>query len=151
MSEESSCNAGDTGLIPGSGRSGGGHGNPLQCSCLENPMDRGSRRATVHTVAKSRTRLKRLSTHACRDQDSTSHKGTGTGFHIPQLRVCGTQQKVLQATATTKDPASAATTKGPAGHSYDQRPHERSYDQRSRKPQLRPSAATQLKRKRGPF
>ena len=38
---------GDTGLIPGSGRSlGGGHGNPLQYSCLENPMDRGAWRAT---------------------------------------------------------------------------------------------------------
>ena len=46
----------DTGLIPGSGRSlGGGHGNPLQYSCLENPMDRGAWRATVHGVAMSRT------------------------------------------------------------------------------------------------
>ena len=41
------------------------HGNPLQCSCLENPMDRGARWATVHGVAKSWTRLKRLSMHAC--------------------------------------------------------------------------------------
>ena len=55
---------GDKGLIPGSGRSpGGGHGNPLQYSCLENPMDRGAWQATVHGVAKSQTRLKRLSTH----------------------------------------------------------------------------------------
>ena len=37
---------------------GGGHGNPLQCSSLENPMDRGAWRATVHRVAKSQTRLK---------------------------------------------------------------------------------------------
>ena len=45
--------------IPGLGRSpGGGHGNPLQYSCLENPMDRGARRATVHEVAKSQIRLK---------------------------------------------------------------------------------------------
>ena len=45
---------GDTGSIPGSGRSpGGGHGNPLQCSCLENPMDRGAWWATVHGVTKS--------------------------------------------------------------------------------------------------
>ena len=43
---------------------GGGHGNPLQYSCLENPMDRGAWRATVHGVTKSRTRLKRLSTRA---------------------------------------------------------------------------------------
>ena len=55
----------DSGLIPGSGRPpGGGHGNPLQCSCLENPMDRGAWRATVHGVAKSQTRLKWLSRHA---------------------------------------------------------------------------------------
>ena len=44
----------DTGLIPRSGRSpGGGNGNPLRCSCLENPMDRGARRATTHGVPKS--------------------------------------------------------------------------------------------------
>ena len=56
--KESSCNAGDTGSIPGSGRSpGGGHGNPLQYSCLENPMDRGAWWATVHWVAKCQTRL----------------------------------------------------------------------------------------------
>ena len=49
----------DVGSIPGSGRSpGGGHGNPLQFSCLENPMDRGAWQATVHRVAKSQTRLK---------------------------------------------------------------------------------------------
>ena len=43
---------------------GEGNGNPLQCSCLENPMDRGAWRATVHGVAKSWTRLKQLCTHA---------------------------------------------------------------------------------------
>ena len=43
VGKESACSAGDPGLIPGSGRSlGGGHGNPLQYSCLENPMDRGA-------------------------------------------------------------------------------------------------------------
>ena len=48
----------DTGMIPGSGRSPGeGNGNLLQCSCLENPMDGGAWSATVHGVAKSRTRL----------------------------------------------------------------------------------------------
>ena len=66
--KESACNAGDPGdmgSIPGSGRSpGGGNGNPLQYSCLENPMDRGAWRATVHEVAKSQTKLKQLSTHA---------------------------------------------------------------------------------------
>ena len=54
----------DAGLIPGLGRFPvGGHGNPPQYSCLENPMDRGAWRATVHRVAKSRTWLKRFRTH----------------------------------------------------------------------------------------
>ena len=52
----------DTGSIPGSGRSpGGGNGNPLQCSSLENPRDRGPWWAAVYGVAQSQTRLKRLS------------------------------------------------------------------------------------------
>ena len=52
-SKESTCNAEDTGLIPGSERSpGGGNGNPIQYSCLENPMDRGAQQNTVHRVAK---------------------------------------------------------------------------------------------------
>ena len=58
-SKESLCNAGDMALIPGSGRPpGGGHGNPLQYFCLENPMDRGAWWATIHKVTKSWTRLK---------------------------------------------------------------------------------------------
>ena len=49
----------DKGSIHGQERSSGGeHGNPLQCSCLENPMDRGAWQATVYRVAKSGTRLK---------------------------------------------------------------------------------------------
>ena len=63
-----SANAGDVrdkSSIPGLGKSPGeGNGNPLQYSCVENPMDRGAWRATVHRVAKSRTRLKRLSMQA---------------------------------------------------------------------------------------
>ena len=52
------ANAGDAGSIPGSGRSPGeGNGNPLQYSCLENPMDRGAWRATVHGVSKSQIQL----------------------------------------------------------------------------------------------
>ena len=44
----------DLGLIPGSGRSpGGGHGNPIQCPCLENPMDRGAWQATIQGMSKS--------------------------------------------------------------------------------------------------
>ena len=51
------CNVGDLGSIPGLGRfPGEGNGNPLQYSCLENPMDRGAWWAIVHGVAKSRTR-----------------------------------------------------------------------------------------------
>ena len=55
-SKASAYNAGDPGSIPGLGRSSGeGNGNPLQYSCLENPMDRGTWWATVHGVTKSRT------------------------------------------------------------------------------------------------
>ena len=51
--------------IPGSGRlPGGGHGNPLQYSCLENPMDRGDWQAAVHRVAQSWTQLKQFSMHS---------------------------------------------------------------------------------------
>ena len=53
--KESAYNARDPGSIPGSGRSPGeGNGNPLQYSCLENPMDRGTWQATVHGVARVR-------------------------------------------------------------------------------------------------
>ena len=60
--KESVCNVGATrnmSLIPGLARSpGGGHGNSLQCFCLEKPMDRGTWRARVHRVAKSQIQLK---------------------------------------------------------------------------------------------
>ena len=63
---ESACTAGevrDRGVIPGSGRTPRErNGNQQQCSCLENPTDRGAWRATVHGVAKGRTRLRQLST-----------------------------------------------------------------------------------------
>ena len=56
MGKESACSAGDTGLIPRLGGSpGGGHGNPLQCSCLENPRDTGAWWAAVHGVAQRQT------------------------------------------------------------------------------------------------
>ena len=69
VSKESACNAGDTGSIPGLGRSPGeGNGYPLQYSCLENPMDRGvdrgAWRATVHGVARSQTWLSDWCTHS---------------------------------------------------------------------------------------
>ena len=74
------ANAGDVrdaGSTPASGRSpGGGHGNLLQYSCMENPLDRGAWQATVHRVTKSRTRLKRLSTN--------THSGafSGSSMHL---------------------------------------------------------------------
>ena len=56
--KKSACNVGDPGLIPGSGRANGeGNGYPLQYSCLENSMDRGAWRATVHGITKSQTQL----------------------------------------------------------------------------------------------
>ena len=56
--KESACNAGDLSSISGLGRfPGDWHGNPLQYSCLENPIDRGAWQATVHGVTKSQTRL----------------------------------------------------------------------------------------------
>ena len=62
----------DVGSIPGSGRSsGGGNSNPLQYSCLENPMDRGAWWATVHGVA----RLRQLSMDACTWSCSTHYDG----------------------------------------------------------------------------
>ena len=91
------ANAGDvreTGSVSGSGRfSAGGDGNPLQYSCLENPMDRAAWQATVHEVAKSRTRLKRLSTReVSKDQDEelgfgvgcTQHKIPGSATVLPR-------------------------------------------------------------------
>ena len=67
VSKESTCDmedTGDVGSIPGSGRSpGGGHGNPLQYSGLENSMDRAAWWATVHGVTKNQTQLKPLNMH----------------------------------------------------------------------------------------
>ena len=83
VGKESTCNAGDLGLIPGLGRSpGGGHGNPPQYSCLENPMDRGAWGATVHRVAKSRTRRKRRSMRAHTHAHTRTHPAS---FCRPQF------------------------------------------------------------------
>ena len=68
--KESACSAGDLGSIPGLGRSpGGGHGNPVQYSCLENPMDRGAWWAIVHEVTQNPTRLKWLNRNNSSDCD----------------------------------------------------------------------------------
>ena len=76
--EESACDArdaGDSGLIPGSGRSPGeGNGNALQHSCLENLMDGGAWWDAVHGVTKSQTRLKRLSTQEATESFLSHHE-----------------------------------------------------------------------------
>ena len=65
--KESTCKVGDMGSIPGLGKSPGErNGYPLQCSCLENPMDRGAWQATVHGVAKSQT-------HTCTHMHTHTH------------------------------------------------------------------------------
>ena len=71
--------SGDAGSIPGLGRSsGGGHGNRFQYSCLENLLDRGALRATVHRVTKSQTQLKQLST------DTGSQSSFSSLYSFPQ-------------------------------------------------------------------
>ena len=64
MGEESTCRQ-DTSFDSWVERSPGGRGNPLQDSCLENPVDRGAWRATVHVVAEIQTRLRQLSAYQC--------------------------------------------------------------------------------------
>ena len=85
------ANAGDirdTGLNPGYGRfPGGGHGNPLQFSCLENPMDGGAWWATVHRVTKSWTQLKRLITHTHTQYVSYGHSGHLSGPQLTLSRI----------------------------------------------------------------
>ena len=98
--KESACNSGDLGSISGSGRSpGAGHDYSLQYSRLENPVDRGAWRASVHKVAQSRTRLKWLSS---RSNQSTGHNVIK---HWKQCSVMIVLQSisVIQLCATTRD------------------------------------------------
>ena len=83
-SKESTCNQGDMGSIPVLGRSpGGGHGNPLQYSCLGSPMDRGAWQTTVHKV-KKRIQLKWLSTqHKYRVSQGVWVLNTHAHTHTP--------------------------------------------------------------------
>ena len=97
---ESTCNAGGTGAtgsVPGPGRSpGGGHGNPLQYSCLENPTDRGAWRATDQGVTKSQTQVKQLSTHACRRKDSLNSLLDNFMPHrIPRTEHCASEEMAV--------------------------------------------------------
>ena len=86
-SRESSCNVGDLGLIPGVGRSpGGGHGNLLQCSGLENPHLRRHLQATVHGVAKSLTWLSDLAAAAGYSALFWCPSFSGYGFSVFILR-----------------------------------------------------------------
>ena len=95
-SKESVCNVGDLGSIPGLGKPpGGGHGNPLQSSCLENPMDRGAWWATVHRVEKSRTRLSNWAhTHVT---PKSEHRIWSQKLNSvsPQLSLCLTHRHCL--------------------------------------------------------
>ena len=77
---------GDMGSVPGWGRSpGGGNGNPLHCSCLDNPMDRGAWRAMVHRLGKNETWLKWLSVHAHVKHLSVTNESC---FLKTELRCC---------------------------------------------------------------
>ena len=83
----------DVDSVSGSGGSpGGGHSNPLQYSCLENPMDRGAWQAVVHRVIKSWTQLKWLHTHTYTHTHIHSHTHTHTQSHIALLT--GTKKKL---------------------------------------------------------
>ena len=85
----------DTGSIPGLGRSpGGGHGNPLQHSCLENPMDRGAWWVTVHGVTESDTTEATRHGNAARGLGSIPARGT----KIPQTMRCSHQKKKKKST-----------------------------------------------------
>ena len=93
----------DLGLIPGLGRSpAGGNGNPLQYSCLENPRDRGTWWATVHGVAKNRTRLNRLSMHTSPAEvmgnkfEEFGRRGMTIGLNISILKCLKLQDSEIQ-------------------------------------------------------
>ena len=91
----STCNAGgagDVGLIPGSGSSlGGGHGNPLQDSCLEHPVDRRAWQVTVHSISKSDT--SEATQHACMRAETQGLQTCREGFP------CGSVVRNLPANA----------------------------------------------------
>ena len=87
--KESACSVGDLGSVPGLGRSPGvGNGNPLQYSCLEDSMDSGAWRATVHGVTKSRTRLSDFHFHSLPTKLTVEHRaGSSARPGQPQVRL----------------------------------------------------------------
>ena len=95
-SKESACNAGDLGLIPELGRSPGDrHGNPLQYSCLENPMERRAWQATVHGVTKELEMTEHLSTHT-RIKEITNEnllRSTGNGSQCSVVTSVGRKSR----------------------------------------------------------
>ena len=89
----------DAGLIPGLGRSlRQGNGNPLQYSCLENPMDRGAWWATVPGVTKSGTWLRWLRTDSSLDHEESSEKGISDQSHTSRLQVKNLLQLTIYST-----------------------------------------------------
>ena len=109
---------GDVGSIPGLGRSsGGGNGNPLQYSCLENPVDRGALHATVHGVTKNQTPMKQLSMHEHLGIFLVVQwlslrvpipgglgltPGQGTRSHMPKLKITHATTKIEELKCATK-------------------------------------------------
>jgi len=81
---------GDPGSIPGSGRSPGeGNGNPLQYSCLENPMDGGAWQATVHGVSKSQTRLRDFTSFISSDLKISTNTDISDCLELSKYRIEG--------------------------------------------------------------
>ena len=109
------AHAGDTGLIPGLGRfPGGGNGNPLQYSCLENLMDRGAWRAPVHGVAKSRTQLAEIK------PPSLASPGTSR----PILYQCATwETRTIQWFLVQSESGTSTTSGLRTPHHLRQKPH----------------------------
>ena len=90
VGKESACNAGDLGSIPGSGRAPGeGNGNPLQYSCLENPMNKGIWRATVRRVAESDMTEQLHRSEGCRRTSRVPHPWPCLPAHRYPSHSCG--------------------------------------------------------------
>ena len=98
---------------------GEGNGNPLQCSCLENPRDRGAWSAAVYGVAQSRTRLKRLSSSSSKPQDETLLKAPGTLPRREGRYVAGSAYNPGQSLQDSIWPLTLLPDTTPPGHSLE--------------------------------
>ena len=95
--KELACNAGDAGSIPGSGRfPGEGIGNPLQLSCLGNPLDRGAWQAAVHGVAKVSDTTQQLNHHCKMLSRCRSRNGGGSLGHFLLHMLLVSQKRIVQ-------------------------------------------------------